>query len=124
MPSREQRLVLTVIHASLLAGILVFFGVTVWLAPEPEAVPAWWRWSWLVVTAGAVFAVGFVRGRLPRNAPPERIHTTAVVIWALAEGSALFGTVSMLVTGALAPAVGANFVSVALFVLHRPSTLW
>lgn len=124
MPSSEQRLVLTVIHASLLVGILVFFGVTLWLAPEPEAVPDWWRWGWVIVTAGVVFAVGFVRGRLPPHAPPERIQRTALVIWALAEGSALFGIVSMLVTGALAPALGATFVAVALFILHRPSTLW
>lgn len=124
MPSPEQRLTLTVIHASLLAAILVFFGITLYMAPDPEAVPVWWRWTWVVVTAGAVFGAGFVRGRLPRNAAPERIQTAAIVIWALAEGSAMFGTVTMLVTGALAPGLGATLVAVVLFVLHRPSTLW
>lgn len=124
MPSSEQRLVLTVIHASFLAAILIFFGVVLWLGLDPEPDPGWRRWAWVVVTAGAVFGAGFVRGRLPRNAAPERIQTTAIVIWALAEGSAMFGTVMMLVTGALAPGLGATLVAVVLFVLYRPSTLW
>lgn len=124
MPSSEQRLVRTLIHGSFLAGILILFAIALWVAPDPEPVSAWWRWAWVIVTAVAVFGVGLVRGRLPRNAAPERIRTTAIVIWALAEGSAMFGTVTMLVTGALAPGLGATFVSVVLFLLHRPSTLW
>jgi len=124
LPSSEQRLALTVIHASFLAGILIFFGVTLYLAPDPTPTSALWRWAWLIVTAGAVFGSGFVRGRLPRNAAPERVQTTGIVIWALAEGSAMFGLVSMWVTGALAPALGATLVAVFLFILHRPATLW
>lgn len=124
MPSPEQRLALNVIHASFLAAIVIFFGVVLWMRPDPDPGAGWLRWAWVLVTAGAVFGAGFLRGRLPRNAPPERIQTTAIVIWALAEGSAMFGTVMMLVSGALAPGLGATLVALVLFVLYRPSTLW
>lgn len=124
MRSPESRLVLTVIHVSFLAGVLVFLGITLYVAPDPSPASAPWGWAWLVVSAGAVFGVGFVRGRLPRNASPERVQATALVIWALAEGSAMFGLVSMWVGGGLAPALGATLVAVALFILHRPATLW
>lgn len=123
MPSSEPRIVLTAIHASFLAGILLFLAITLFIAPDPGSSPAAFRWVWLIVTAGAVFGAGFVRGRLSRNAPPDRIRVAAILIWAMAEGSAMFGIVSMWVTGAPAPALGATFVAVFLLILHRPATL-
>ena len=123
MASPDHKLVLTAIHASFLAGILSFFALTVYLAPDPGDAPAWTRWSWLVVTAAAVFGVGYARGRLPRAAPPERVRGIAIAMWALAEGSALFGIVCMWMSGSIAPALGASLVSVVLLMLHRPSTL-
>lgn len=120
--------VLTTIHAAMLGGTLIFFVVGMLLVsrrptpegPQPGIVL---RWAWFALAALAVFGAGVVRGRLGRGLDDARLRTGGIVIWALAEGVALLGIVSTIVSGDYAPAFGATLVGVYLMIHHRPSQL-
>ena len=117
--------VLKIIHATMLGGTLLFFAVVLFVfggRETEQTVPAL-RWAWFAFAVAAVFAAGFVRGRLVRDSDDDQVRATGIVIWALAEGAALLGMVSTIVTGEIAPAIGATLVAVFLMVHHRPSHL-
>ncbi len=114
---------LKAIHGAILGGMLMFFAIVMVAPVRGAASVPMLRWAWIGVTVAAVFAVGFVRGRLPPGAGPERVRTAGLLVWAMAEGSALFGIVCTLVTGDIVPAVGATLTGTFLLVAHRPSTL-
>ncbi|MFV1985747.1 MAG: hypothetical protein ACC682_00585 [Gemmatimonadota bacterium] len=117
--------VLKLIHASMLGGTLVLFAVAFFLygGREPGEVGAVVRWAWLAVAVAVVFAVGAVRGRLHRNSDEAQVRMSGIVIWALAEGAALVGIVSTIMTGHVVPAIGATLIGVFLMLHHRPSQL-
>lgn len=125
--SRESTLPLRIIHLALIGGVLIYAAVawflmrggTIAAAADLAAV---FRWAWLALALGLVFGAGILRGRLPRGAPPERVRTTAILVWALAEATALTGITFALVTGDWMPLVGGLLVGLFLFVHHRPST--
>ena len=119
---------LKAIHGAMLGGTLVFLSVALFLVVGRDASDAslpspLLRWAWLVFASIAVFGAGFLRGRLGRHANEARIQTTGILIWALAEATALFGIVATIVTGDLAPGLGATLVGVFLMIHHRPSQL-
>jgi hypothetical protein len=117
--------VLKLIHATMLGGTLTFFAVVMFLVrgQEPVESGAVFRWGWLAAAVIAVFAVGALSGRLHRDSDEVAIRTAGIVIWALAEGAALLGIVSTIVTGDVTPAIGATLIAVFLMVHHRPSQL-
>lgn len=117
--------VLKLIHASMLGGTLVFFAVVYFLfgggpSEEPGVLL---RWAWLVVAAATVFGVGAVRGRLHRDSDDAAVRASGILIWAMAEGAALVGIVSTIVSGDVVPAIGATLIAVFLMLHHRPSQL-
>lgn len=118
------KLVLRAIHGSLVAGVLLFAGVAWFLAPGGASAgqAGLFRWAWLAVALPLVFLAGILRGRLPARAAAERVRTTAVLVWALAEAPALLGIVFTMVTGDWMPMVGGLLVALFLFLHHRPST--
>lgn len=125
--SRDDTLVLRIVHLAMMGGVLVFAGVVYFLLKggvDPVAADraSAFRWVWLAAALALVFAAGIVRGRLPRGAAPERVRTTAILVWALAEATAVLGITFALVTGDWMPLAGGLLVALFLFVHHRPST--
>lgn len=119
---------LKVIHGAMLGGTLLFLSVALFLTlgregGEPTLDHSLFRWAWLGFGFVAVFGAGFMRGRLGRSPDESKVQTTGIVIWALAEGTALVGIVSTIVSGDIAPALGATLVGVFLMVHHRPTQL-
>lgn len=116
---------LTLIHASMLGGTLLFFGVVVFFfgGRATGTTDGIFRWAWLGFAALAVFGVGALRGRLHRDSDAAEIRTTGILIWALAESAALIGLVSTILTGNVTPAIGATMIGVFLMLHHRPSQL-
>lgn len=128
MKNRNHPMPLKVIHAAMLGGTLVFLSVALFLTlgregPGPSVDSPLFRWAWLAFGLVAVFGAGFLRGRLGRSPDEARVQTTGILIWALAEATALFGIVATIVTGDLAPGLGATMVGVFLMIHHRPSQL-
>ncbi|MDH3734859.1 MAG: hypothetical protein OEU54_15125 [Gemmatimonadota bacterium] len=117
--------ILKLIHLTMLSGTLAFFAVVYFLfvgretGTESEVL----RWVWFGVAVAAVFGAGFLRGRIGGQSTEEEVRTTGILIWALAEGAALIGLVSTIVTGEPMPALGATLIGVFLMVHHRPSQL-
>jgi len=116
---------LKLIHAAMLSGVLLFLAVVLFLSGGRDGAESnlIFRWGWLALAVVAVFTAGFVRGRLQRSADEAEVRTAAILIWAVAESAALLGLVSTLVTGDIAPGLGATLVFVFLMVHHRPSQL-
>lgn len=126
-PPSDSALVLRIIHIALMSGVLIFAAVVYFLMQEGVAAAAaqqasLFRWVWLALALGLVFGAGILRGRLPRGAAPERVRTTAILVWALAEATALTGITFALITGDWMPLIGGLLVGLFLFLHHRPST--
>ncbi len=114
---------LRIIHAAIVGGVLLFTGVAVALKPsDAGTTPGWVTWLWLAPAALAVFLAGFVRGRLPRGADAGKVRSSAITIWAVAEGAALCGLAMALVTGGWAAVLGPAIVSLGLLAYHGPSS--
>jgi hypothetical protein len=125
--SEDARQTLRIIHGAVSGGLVAFGAIVLFLlgsgrSGSVEGLAL--RWVWLALSVVALFLAGVARGRLPRNASPGQLRTTAIVIWALAEVPALTGLAFALVTGDLVPAVGGLVIGLALLVSHRPATLW
>ena len=117
--------VLKLIHLTMLGGTLAFFAVVYFLfaGRDTGVESAALRWAWLGIAVAAVFGAGFLRGRLSGRSGDDQVRTTGIMIWALAEGAALLGIVSTIVTGDPMSAMGATAIGVFLMVYHRPSEL-
>ena len=116
---------LRIIHAVILGGTLTFLAVVFFLYRGERDVPAGavLRWGWLLAAVVAVFAAGYLRGRLGPGSAPGEVRTAGILIWAIAEGAALIGMVSTIVTGDVSPAIGATLIAAFLMLHHRPSQL-
>lgn len=117
--------VLKMIHTTILGGTLVFFAVVYFLfvgsdAGEPSLVL---RWGWLGIAIVSVFAAGFVRGRIDHQSDAGQVRASGILIWAMAEGAALVGIVSTILTSDPLPAIGATLIGVFLLIYHRPAQL-
>jgi hypothetical protein len=116
--------VLKLIHATMLGGTVAFFLVVFFLfRGEGDGGSTVLRWAWLAAAIGAVFFAGFLRGRLGPGADGGQVRSTGVMIWAVAEGVALLGMVTTIVTGDVSAAIGATVIGVFLMLYHRPSEL-
>lgn len=117
--------VLRVLYGALAAGVVVFAAV-VFLLLEPGAAGLdadLFRWAWLGLAVLAILAAGIVRARLRRGeASADRVRATAVTVWALAEGQALFALVAHLLGGDRTTGILGLLVFAYLFLRHRPST--
>lgn len=113
-----------VVYAALVSGVILFSAIAYVLAPtgaDAEPMPAL-RWAWLAVAVVAVLVMGALRGRLKSGSGDEHVFTTAITVWALAEGVALLGLVAWLATGDRALGIAAFLVGGFFFFHHRPST--
>ena len=132
---RNASIQLRIIHGAMLGGTLLLLAVALFLArsggdvspsgggASSSAASPVFRWGWLAFATVAVFGAGVLRGRLGRSPDEARVRVTGILIWALAEATAMFGIVATTVSGDLAPALGAALVGVFLMVHHRPSRL-
>jgi len=125
MPSSSRDAQLKFLYAAMLSGVLLFFAVVLFLSGGRDGGESTviFRWGWLALAVIAVFAAGFLRGRLQRGSEAAEVWTAAILIWGVAESAALLGLVSTLVTGDLAPGLGSTLVFVFLMIHHRPSQL-
>lgn len=107
----------------MIVGVLIFAGIVRWVI-QPQALPAMPMWVWLPIALAvpAFFVTGIVRGRLAPNAEWETRQTRAMIVWALGEGVALTGIVTVLVTGYWYPAGLATFIGLGLMLFHHPGT--
>ena len=117
----EPDKVLWVIYASLLSGVLLFAVAVRGVMPagsvgmDLDTV----AWAAPVLAILAVFGAGFVHGRLAAGAKPGVRRSSAIIVWALSEGAALFGLVIVLITGSLYPAgVGALMAFLTMAFYH------
>lgn len=120
----EDERMLAVVWAFLGGGVLVFALIVFFLvdlgpgrmAPDP------WRWVWMAVALGTVVGTGVLRGRLGRDASLEKRRSTAILVWALAEGQAMVGITGHLFTGDPIPGAAGLAVAAYLFLRHRPAS--
>jgi len=121
--TKEEELSFRVMHFAMIAGVLIFAGVTRWVV-QPTAVPPMPMWVWLPIALAvpAFFVAGIVRGRLAPTATFQERQTHAIIIWALGEGVALFGIVAVFATGYWYPAGLGALIGLGLILLHRPGT--
>ena len=116
---------LKMVHGAIVAGVVGFAAVVFFLLGRGAAadVPAGsLRWVWLAAALACLFAAGWLRGRLGRDAPPDRVRRTAITIWALAEMPALFGLALGLVSGDRLTAAAGVVLGLVLLALHRPTS--
>jgi F0F1-type ATP synthase membrane subunit c/vacuolar-type H+-ATPase subunit K len=92
---------LPVIWVSLAAGVALFAVVLLAVRPEPAVEDATlFRVVWLVLAVGVALAAGALRSRAGASGADEgQWQTTAIVVWALAEGQALLGLVGYMLSG-------------------------
>jgi len=113
---------LTVIWIALSLGVLTYAAVSLAVGPiGNEEIAGTLRWVWLVAAVAAIFGAGIVSGRLRAADPEERRRTSAILIWALAEGQALLGITAFLIGGDPTPAVASLVVGAYLMLRYRPS---
>lgn len=115
---------LGLVYAALVSGVILFSAIAYVLAPtgaDAEPISAL-RWAWLGVAVVAVLAMGVLRGRLKPGSDAGHVLTTAITVWALAEGVVLLGLVAWLATGDRALGIAALLVGGFFFFHHRPST--
>ena len=114
---------LTVVWGALGGGVLIFAAIVLFLLDLGPAGmdPTPWRLGWMVVALGAVVGTGILRGRLHRGTSVETRRSTAVVVWALAEGQAMIGLTGHLFTGDPIPGLAGVVVAAYLFLRHRPA---
>ncbi|MEN8144896.1 MAG: hypothetical protein ABFS14_08085 [Gemmatimonadota bacterium] len=91
---------LRIIHAALIAGVLLFAAVIAVVVPSgsPEPMNAL-RLAWLGAAAAAMVAAGVVSGRLAVQADSASRARSAIIMWAIGEGPALLGLAFSFVTG-------------------------
>lgn len=114
---------LSVIQLALVGGIMVF-ALVVFAILRPSRTVAdlsIMRWVWLAFALLSIFGAGVIRGRLRRDASEQQAYTTAIIVWALAEGQALLGLVSYVVAGDALPAILGLVVGAYLFVRYQPA---
>jgi hypothetical protein len=114
----------TVVLTLAMAAVLRTLGVF-----DTVALPRAVTWAPLLLAGGASAGIALLRGRLPQR-PASQAHDAwwaahlprAVVLWTLAESSAVLAAVVYLVTGAPI-ALGGAAVGLALLALNTPSAL-
>lgn len=117
----EPDRVLWILWGAMLGGVLVFAVVVRWIMPlggtgaDLGVIP----WAAPILAVLAVFAAGFVRGRLAAAGDGNARRTAAIIVWSFAEGAALLGLALVLMTGTLYPAgVGALIAIMTLAYYH------
>jgi hypothetical protein len=124
-----------IIHAALVLGVMMFWAVA-WYTGGYVSLPVSAipdrrvLYVGLFLMSGILFgAAAYTAARLPSPAPGTsgdewwRVNLgRAVVIWALVEAPALFGTVAYLLTRDFRTLI-APFTGLLLFVNYRPSRL-
>ena len=119
--ANEPDRVLWIIYGAMLSGVLLFALVVRWIMPLGTAGTGLDTVAWIapVLAVLAVFAAGFVHGRLQAKVVEGARRTAAILVWSFAEGAALFGLVIVLVTGSLYPAgVGALMAFLTMAYYH------
>jgi hypothetical protein len=93
---------LPVLYAALASGVVLYAAVLVF-ALEPTGVvqdPVWLRIAWLSVAVGVTLMTGVVQARIRSGTVDDAARvTSAITVWALAEGQALLGLTGYLLSG-------------------------
>ncbi len=116
---------LKLVHGAIVAGVAGFAAVVFFLLARgegPDVSHGSLRWVWLAAALACLFAAGWLRGRLGRDAPPDGVRRTAITIWALAEVPALLGLALGLVSGDRLIAAAGVVLGLMLLALHRPAS--
>lgn len=122
------------VHAGLIIGLVLFAAVSLWLAASAPVTPPSGAtlmravaWGYLAVLIPVVFwlrrKIGARRSGVDLAEWWRSNFSYAVIIWALAEGGALFGLVMGWQTGSRVLHVGAPLVGLALLLGARPGVL-
>ncbi len=93
---------LPILYAALASGVLLYAAVLVFALEPTGAVPdpTWLRIAWLAVAVGVTLMAGVVQARLRSGTVDESGRaSSAILVWALAEGQALLGLTGYLLSG-------------------------
>ncbi|MCL7938481.1 MAG: hypothetical protein M8844_09985 [marine benthic group bacterium] len=101
-PSQDPLDRLPILYAALASGVVLYAAVLLFAIEPTGAVqdPTWLRIAWLAVAVGVTLMAGVVQARL-RSGPVDESGraSSAILVWALAEGQALLGLTGYLLSG-------------------------
>ena len=98
-PSFDQ---LHILYAALASGVVLYAAVLLFVLEPTGSIqnPTPIRIAWLVVAIGVTLVTGTVQARVRSGRVDDSGRvTSAIVIWALAEGQALLGLTGYLLSG-------------------------
>lgn len=102
-PANSRPQSLQLIRLSLMAGVLLFGAVIVFVHRQPTwkpgALPPAIGYALVAYTIVAVSIAVLLKGRVGRERDPERRASLLVAGWAVGEGAGLFGAVIFFITG-------------------------
>jgi F0F1-type ATP synthase membrane subunit c/vacuolar-type H+-ATPase subunit K len=93
---------LPVLYAALASGVFLYAVVLVFVLEPTGAVAdsTWLRIAWLAVAVGVTLMAGVIQARLRSPSVDESGRvSSAILIWALAEGQAFLGLTGYLLSG-------------------------
>ncbi|MEJ2547291.1 MAG: hypothetical protein P8125_05680 [Gemmatimonadota bacterium] len=93
---------LPVLYAALASGVVLYAAVLVFVLEPTLAVedPTWLRVAWLAVAVGVTLMAGVIQARMRSGALDDSGRaSSALMVWALAEGQALLGLTGYLLSG-------------------------
>jgi len=98
-PSFDQ---LPILYAALASGVVLYAAVLLFALEPTGSVqnPTPLRFAWLGVAIGVTLATGVIQARVRSGRVDDNGRvTSAILIWALAEGQALLGLTGYLLSG-------------------------
>lgn len=123
-PANPRPQPLQLIRLSLMAGVLMFGAIVLFLHRQPGwtpgALPPLVGYALVASTIVAVSIAAVLKGRLGRERDPQRRASLLIAGWAFGEGAGVFGAVIFFITGQ-AQWYGLGLVAMAsVFVLLSP----
>lgn len=125
-PANSRPQPLQLIRLSLLAGVLMFGAVILFLHRQPGwtpgALPAAIGYALVAYTIVAVSIAVVLKGRVGRESDPARRASLLIIGWAVGEGAGLFGAVIFFLTGQVQWYALGLLAMVCAFALLAPDT--
>lgn len=129
-PAAPDSKSIRLIHLSLLAGVLLFLAVAMFVrSSNPVRAESRLDVVLLAVAVPVLMLALVLKARLPARLASERPdswwrahYTQAIIVWSLIEGASLMGIVGFWLTGNSLP-LAATAAGVALFALTAPGRL-
>ena len=123
-PSQDPLDRLPILYAALASGVVLYAAVLLFAIEPTGAVQdsTWLRIAWLAVAVGVTLMAGVVQARLRSGTVDESGRaSSAILVWALAEGQALLGLTGYLLSGDRMLLILSLVLFAYLYLRYRPS---